>query len=326
MERQNLRQVLGRMRGQGPGMARRGWLAVLGVALVLALGLGLVATTARQSAVPLAALRDAAPGLQVQAATANRAVASADTSAPAAAALQDAAAGAAAAPNWDRMIIRTATLQLTVKDVAASLDEVRALAGAHGGYITTSDSHQEGNYTVASLTLQVPVQEFDTVIPLLRRMSVKPVHETIGSSDVTEEYTDLQSQLRNLQATEAHMLALQQKAAQLSDVLALDRELRQVQGDIERTQGRINYLSKRSQMSTITVGFYPEAVAPDTQATWDPGAIVTRAWNASLDLLAGAAGTVLTVVVFLWWVVPVLALGLWLVRRPRRRPAATPAP
>jgi hypothetical protein len=226
--------------------------------------------------------------------------------------------------DWDRKIIRTATLQLTVKSVTTSLDQVRALAGAHGGYVTQSESHQSGDYTVATITLQVPVQEFDNVIPLLRQMGLKPAQETISSSDVTEEYVDLQAQLRNLQATEARLLALQQKADALADVLAVDRELRQVQGDIEQAQGRLNYLSTRAAMSTITVSLYPEALpAPvSVEPGWDPVSIADHAWAASLDLLTGAAGVLITVAVFLWWTVPLLLLG-WLFFRPRRRPSAT---
>ncbi len=231
---------------------------------------------------------------------------------------------------WERMIVRTATLQLKVKDVAASLDQIRALAGAHDGIITQSDSHQEGDYTVATITLQVPSQEFDSVMTKVRAAGLKTIQENVSSSDVTEEYTDLQSQLRNLQATETRLLALQQKADKLEDILALDRELRQVQGDIERIQGRLNFLSKRSEMSTITVSLYPDAlpVAPTVQTAtgWNPVEIVQRAWFASLDLLAGVASAALTVAVFMWWAVPLLLLAAWLAIRPRRRTAAPGAP
>ncbi|HET7080669.1 MAG TPA: DUF4349 domain-containing protein [Chloroflexia bacterium] len=235
---------------------------------------------------------------------------------------------AAPAAPWDRMIIRNATLQLKVKDVAASMDAVRGVASQHNGYITQSESHQDGNYTVATITVQVPAKEFDTVMPELRRLGVKTLQENVTSSDVTEEYTDLQSQLRNLQATEARMLALQQKAGTLEDVLAVDRELRQVQGQIEQIQGRSNYLSKRAEMSSITVTLSPDAVpvdpAPQPATGWDPAAIAQRAWEASLDTLAGAGSVVISVVVFFWWAFPLVFL-LWLVLRTRRAADRSPS-
>ncbi|MBF6614351.1 MAG: DUF4349 domain-containing protein [Chloroflexi bacterium] len=231
--------------------------------------------------------------------------------------------GQVAPPDWDRMIIRTATLQITVKDVGAGLDQIRSLADANAGYISGSDSRIESDYTVATITMQVPARLFDSVMSKLRAIGVKVTQENVTSSDVTEEYTDLQSQLRNLQATETRMLALQQKADKLEDILALDRELRQVQGDIEKIQGRTNFLSKRSEMSTITLSLYPDiAPLPSVKVAaegWNPGEIAARAWNSSLQLLSGVVGAAITVAVFMWWAVPLLLLALWLAIRPVRR-------
>ena len=157
------------------------------------------------------------------------------------------------------MVIRTATLQITVKDVSATLMRCRAWPGQAAGYVTQTENDQDGEDTVATITIQVPAKEFDGVVSQLRKIGVKPVQESITSSDVTEEYTDLQSQLRNMQATEQRVLALMTKAEKIDDILTLDRELRQVRGDIEQAQGRINYLSKRSELSTITVSLYPNS-------------------------------------------------------------------
>ncbi|HVG00755.1 MAG TPA: DUF4349 domain-containing protein, partial [Chloroflexia bacterium] len=216
------------------------------------------------------------------------------------------------------------------KDVSNALNEVRSLAGGHGGYISQSDSRQEGDYTVATLTLQVPAREFDNVVSKLRQVGVKTISENIASSDVTEEYTDLQSQLRNLQATETRMLALQAKAVELEDILTLDRELRQIQGEIERIQGRSNFLSKRSEMSTLTVSLYPEIAPVEpmtvTEEGWDPARTAAQAWKASLEMLSGVANVLITVAVFMWWAVPLLLLVTWVALRPRKRQATPTAP
>ncbi|MEO6457819.1 MAG: DUF4349 domain-containing protein [Chloroflexia bacterium] len=238
------------------------------------------------------------------------------------------------AQNWDRMIIRTATLQLKVKDVPESLDRVRALAGTHGGYIASSESHIEGEYTVATLTLQVPAAQFDDAMTELRKVGLKAIGENVSSSDVTEEYTDLQSQLKNLRATEGRIQALMGRAERIEDILTLDRELRQIQSEIERIVGRTNYLSKRAEMSSITVTLYPEVAVVEpvklTEEGWNPGRIASEAWNASLEMLSNIATVAITVAVFMWWAVPLLLLALWLALRPRRDipsgSTSTPAP
>lgn len=233
---------------------------------------------------------------------------------------------------WDRMLIRTATLELTVSNVLSSVDAVMNVATLHGGRVLQMESHQVSDYSYSTVIIQVPSEEFDKVIPELHKLNgqVKKIgSENISSQDVTEEYTDLQSQLRNLQATESRLLALQQKADKLEDILSLDHELRDIQGQIEQITGRTNYLSKRSEMSQITIELSPEAAAPtpatEPQPAWDPGSIVSQAWEASLDLLSKLATVVLTVVVFLWWVVPVVLVLLWVSRRMGRPVVQTPS-
>ena len=236
-----------------------------------------------------------------------------------------------AAQSWDRMVIRTATLQLTVKDVGATADRVMSLASQHGGYVTSSETNHQGDSVYSTITIQVPSRDFDQIMPLLEHMDgmvVKVVDESVTSSDVTEEYTDNQSQLRNLQATEGRMLALQAKADKMEDILAIDHELRDIQGQIETIQGRINYLSKRSEMSTVTITLWPESapaptIAPPVSApAWEPFKVVENAWNASMVLLAFVSTLLISVAVFLWWLIPFCLIGALIVMWSRRRRAA----
>ncbi len=231
---------------------------------------------------------------------------------------------------WDRKIIRTATLQVTVKDVGSSVDRVRLLADQHGGYVFQSDSHADGDYTIATITIQVPTQEFDRIMPELRKLDgqVKKItSENVASSDVTEEYTDLNSQLRNLQATEARVIALQQKADKLEDILTLDQQLRQIQGDIERIQGRLTFISNRSDMSSITVTLNPDKPiveptvepTPEAAKVWDPAAVAQKAWDASLQVLSGVATVAITIGVFLWWLIPIVLIAFVVAVRGRKR-------
>jgi hypothetical protein len=207
------------------------------------------------------------------------------------------------------------------------MDEIRSVVGGHAGYVTGSESRQEGDYTVGTMTVQVPAAQFDGAISQLRSLGIKVLNENVTSSDVTEEFTDLNSQLRNLHATESRLLDLMQRAEQISDIMALDRELRGIQGEIERIQGRLNFLGKRAEMSTITISLYPEAVAvepaPAPAAAWDPAKIANDAWEASLKLLANIGTLVITVAVYLWWLLPLALIAAIFLRRTRRTLPAT---
>ncbi len=230
--------------------------------------------------------------------------------------------------GWDRMIIRTATVDLTVKDVNTAIERVKAITAQQGGYVFSSESHEQGIYTYATVTIYVPAREFDQIMPILRGLDgqvEKVTSENITSSDVTEEYTDLQSQLRNLKATEARMLDLQTRATELEDVLAVDRELRTVQGEIEQIQGRINYLDKRTEMSTVTLQLSPVAAPPlKPESNWQPFEAASMAWDSSLEMLGNTVTALIIVGVFLWWLVPFALVGAWVVIRARKKPVAVP--
>jgi uncharacterized protein DUF4349 len=231
----------------------------------------------------------------------------------------------------NRMVIRNAQLSVEVGDIEQALAQVRAVASREGGYVSASNTHFEKlndqDRMVADLTLQVRGDALDSAMSELRALG-KVTAETSGSQDVTEEYVDLDSNLRNLQASETAILKLMDRATQIQDVLSLQRELTNVRAQIERIQGRKTYLERRTDMATITVSLrLPPVAAQLGSGAWDPFAVAQRGWLASLTLLRGVAEGIIVVLAFSWWLVPFVALGVyaWLHRRrPQPTPAAAP--
>ncbi len=246
------------------------------------------------------------------------------------------AANSAAAPNnglpdtsaqiLDRMVLRTAQLTVQVTDMESALAQARQIATRGGGFVSASNTRVEKvgdqDRMVADLTLQVRSDAADSTLSDLRNLG-KVTTETSGSQDVTEEYVDLTSNLRNLQASESAILKLMDKATQIQDVLALQRELTNVRGQIERIQGRKTYLERRSDMATITLSLrLPPVDAPRTTGAWDPAGVAARGWQASLTVLRGVAEALIVVVAFSWWLIPFVAVGAYYLLR-RRRAATT---
>ncbi len=229
---------------------------------------------------------------------------------------------------WGQKIIRNADITLRVTSVESMLATIRTIADTAGGVVFASSSSYDGDQQIASMTLDIPEEQFDQVINQLRSATgVKKVEkETITSQDVTEQYVDLQSQLRNLQATQARLQQLMNQATQLQDVLTIQQQLSNVEGQIEQTTGRINYLEKHTSFSRITISLLPVGVAVDTgpSSGFDFGQAVHDAWEASLAFTGGVLTGLVKTAVFLWWFWPLaLVAGIvFLTRRQRRRQAA----
>ncbi len=326
--------------------------AALGALLVIVVGVACSATSSfiqpsaaptsapaaagSKAAVP-AALPAAAPvpPLAVSAGAPGTAASdAAQRAAPAAAGSQPNALPDTSAQILDRMVIRTAQLTVEVGDMEQALAQARSIASRGGGFVSASNTHVEKvndqDRMVADITLQVRSDAADGALSDLRALG-KVTNETSGSQDVTDEYVDLGSNLRNLQASESAILKLMDRATQIQDVLSLQRELTNVRGQIERIQGRKTYLERRTDMATITLSLRLPPLQdskPISGGAWDPFAVAQRGWQASLTLLRGVAEGVIIVVAFSWWLVPFIAFGayVWLHRRRPTAPAAPAAP
>lgn len=156
-------------------------------------------------------------------------------------------------PWATRMIVRTAAISLVVNDVAIAQDRVATLAEHLGGYVVSSKRWKERERLFGIITIRVPAEDFREAMAALRGMAVDVTHEDISAQDVTEEYVDLSAKLKNLEATEQELLRLMEKAEDVDDILDIQKELSKTRGEIEQTQGRMQYLERTSATSLIQV-------------------------------------------------------------------------
>jgi hypothetical protein len=172
----------------------------------------------------------------------------------------------------NRMLIRNGELSLLVSDVDRAVDRVTQAATDSFGYILTSRTWYEGEFKHATITIGVPSEEFENTLRRLRGLALKVLDENTSGTDVTDEYVDLESRLRNLEATEARIREFLEKARTVKEALEVNAQLSQITGEIEQVKGRMNYLRDRAAYSTITVQLLPDVppVTPTPTATITP--------------------------------------------------------
>lgn len=160
--------------------------------------------------------------------------------------------------SLDIKAIKTGTLTLQIEKNSFNdvYGKVVLVATGVGGYVSDSRSQSEGGkITGGTVTIRIPNKSFSTVMEGLKELGkVTEVGEQ--SEDVTEEYVDLESRLRNLRAQESVYLGLMGKAETIEESIAIQRELSLLQGQIETLSGRKNYLDNHAEFSTIQVTLY----------------------------------------------------------------------
>ncbi|HSG42216.1 MAG TPA: DUF4349 domain-containing protein [Anaerolineales bacterium] len=221
----------------------------------------------------------------------------------------------------NRMIVKNADIRLLVEDTNVAIDRTTQIVGDSGGYIVSSrvwyQDYAQYQLKYASVTLGVPVDEFEKVLSRLRGLAIEVRDETASGEDVSDQYVDLQSQLVNLEATRERVKSFLDDAKTVEEALRVNQELSNLDAQIEQIKGRMNYLADRSSFSTITINFEPEypelAPAPKPQG-WNPGAVLKDAIKVLTVAYQGIAEFViwLGVVILPIFVPPALFLwGLW---------------
>ncbi len=169
----------------------------------------------------------------------------------------------------ERMIVRTGDISLVVEDVINARDDIAQLALRFDGYVVSSQISGEEEDMRGWISIRVPDEKFEQALAELRDLAVRVKSESTYSQDVTEEYIDLQSRLKNAEATEQQYLALLEKATDVEDILNIYKSLSQVRQEIEQIKGQMQYLERTSSMSLISVYLEPEAtVKPLVKAGW----------------------------------------------------------
>ncbi|XAL98058.1 DUF4349 domain-containing protein [Phycisphaeraceae bacterium D3-23] len=232
----------------------------------------------------------------------------------------------------ERKIIYNADIDLVVDDFEGVPDRVAALAKAHNGFVAQSAIHgSAGEPRDGRWTLRIPSAHYDDVMQDAE--SIGQLRSVQSSSrEVTAEFVDLQSRLRNKLAEEARLAEhLDQSTGDLKDILEVERELSRVRGEVEVYQGRLNMLSDLTSMSTVVVRV--EEIRDYTpEPTQEPGfgAQASRAWSGSLSALGDMGrGLAIGAVALAPWlvvIVPIVLIGWFLLKRLVRCVLGRPAP
>ena len=230
-------------------------------------------------------------------------------------------------PLEERMIIWTGDISLVVKDAGESLEQVEAIARDLGGYVVNSSSWYQEEQLRARLTIRVPAEEFDTAMARLKDLAIRVESRNVSAQDVTEDYTDLDSRLRNLEATETELLELltkvRERTRKAEDVLAVHRELSNIRGQIEQVKGRMQYLEKMTAMATINIELIPDALArPIVVAGWRPSGTEANALRALVKTLQFIVDAAIWLVIYVLPTLVAIAIPLlilWLIWRRWRR-------
>lgn len=159
-------------------------------------------------------------------------------------------------PDWDKKIIKTADLNLEVKNFGIFTRRLHQAVKETGGYIAQEEQTQSPAEIANTLTIKVPVANFDDLLLQLPADSDRLVDKKISSQDVTMEVVDTRSRLETKREVRERYLELLRQAHKMEDILAVQNEINNIQQDMDQASGRIAWLGHSAAYSTVNLKFY----------------------------------------------------------------------
>ena len=207
----------------------------------------------------------------------------------------------------DRKLVRTGSLELTVKSPAEAAEQIRRLAESMGGYLESAQIGGSKEAPTADITIRVPAARFEDVKAQIRGLASRVESEKTDAQDVTRQYVDMEARLRNLRAEEAQYLTILKSAYKVEDMVQVTEKLSEVRGEIEQQQAEFQTLSKQVETVAITISLRAFADAQVFGLNWRPLYQLKVALRNGLEALGDYAAAMVAI---MFYVPVILAWGL----------------
>lgn len=148
-----------------------------------------------------------------------------------------------------RMMTWKASMTIEVDDLDKAAQQATELVKEQGGYLQRRDDYQGKS---SSLRLRVPANALQASIDSLEKLGKVTERELYGD-DVTDEYVDLEARRNNQIALRDRLRALLDRADTVAEVLAVEKDLTRVQGDIDSMDARLKVLRQRVDEATLNL-------------------------------------------------------------------------
>lgn len=210
-----------------------------------------------------------------------------------------------------RLTSKEAFLSLLVNDVAKTQKEIIKKTEKLGGFLVNSTIDNPQFNPTATVIVRLPSSYLEKALEYFKKLAVKVIHENIYGMDITDQYIDIEAKLKTLYTTKEKFEEILNKATKIEDLLNLQREIINLQSQIDTLKGQKQYLEQNTKLAKITIYLSTDELAlPYTPSeSWRPKLIFKQAVRSLIGNLR-KVGTILiwlTVYSLIWLPIGIIA-------------------
>jgi hypothetical protein len=159
-----------------------------------------------------------------------------------------------------RLLIYTATLQVSVPKPDDALHFCQEVALKRGGYVLSRNG--------STVQIRVPSATCFDAIGEIEKLGKVSKHD-IRAEDVSEQFRDLELRLKNAHAVRERISQLLNRGVNIKDALTIESELSRLSEEIEVMEGQLRRMKELTSYSTISASFAAQELvkAAEVKAT-----------------------------------------------------------
>ena len=156
----------------------------------------------------------------------------------------------------DRKIIKEGEISFETSDIQETKSLITKTVQELNGYISKDDANDYSGRLENRLTIRVPSDKFDLLLKRISESVKKLDSKTLNVLDVTAEYIDIDARIKTKKELQERYREILKRAGKVDEILSIEKEIGQLETDIESVQGQMNYLKDRISYSTLSVTYY----------------------------------------------------------------------
>jgi len=160
-----------------------------------------------------------------------------------------------------RKIIKTGEIRFQTKDVNQTRLFINQAVAELNGYISDENVYTYSNEISHSLKIRIVADKFDMLLKNISESTDKLEYKNIRLQDVTAEYIDVETRTKTKKELRDRYLELLKQATKVDEILNIEREIGNLQTEIEAVEYKLKYLKNQVTYSTLEVSYYQKTIS-----------------------------------------------------------------